>query len=669
MRRILGKAGLSCLVLAGLYSFCACGSSNSTSKGPASGGSSGTSGSADAHDAGPDVLSGPVGTISTWTASAGRKVQPTTAPATTNAITVSSVRAAYVGSQLVVHGGSGHLQGVTATLAADLSDGAGHTLPKTEIALYREYNVDFTGLDKDITVGNSPAPASSPTQDSVVPDPLVPLLDPDSGANVGQPFDVAENTNVALFVDVHVPKGLAAGKYTGSVHVAANSGGASDIPITVTVYGIDLPDMRTVSTHFKMSLDSLIDFHPNVSACSGSGADSCYLDTNKAETKTLIKKYEELAHEHRIDAGQYLASQPTDGCKIPTDAEWQAYDNEMSPYMDGSYFKDGVGSGRYDTPFTPGQTYGVDGTCNQAQYTALATAWATHLTSKGWFPTMPNGGFGAVAYAFDEPLAAGGDVKAVLNKIVLNAGWLESSVSGSPSPWKAHIIDTVSPIAQTTQQVPATTPLLDPALGVYVVNLPEYGAGYQPWYGASDWQSKLFPQGIALWFYESNSVPPPYPTFATNTLDANEPVIMMWGSWYEKATGFLYWDISNWDESKDVWGVEDKFGKTGDGVLIYPGNHNGQKPGVGSPADVTYDGPIASYRLKMIRQGLQDWALFNYAATKGLTSAVQTQVKTVYTQLGGTSPAPANAPYWQTDDTKMDAARTAVINAILGAHH
>ncbi|HEY3818164.1 MAG TPA: hypothetical protein VGL81_13385, partial [Polyangiaceae bacterium] len=45
---------------------------------------------------------------------------------------------------------------------------------------------------------------------------------------------------------------------------------------------------------------------------------------------------------------------------------------------------------------------------------------------------------------------------------------------------------------------------------------------------------------------------------------------------------------------------------------------------------------VPSYRLKMIRQGLQDWALFRYADSQGLTSFVQQQVATVYTQLGGT---------------------------------
>jgi hypothetical protein len=45
----------------------------------------------------------------------------------------------------------------------------------------------------------------------------------------------------------------------------------------------------------------------------------------------------------------------------------------------------------------------------------------------------------------------------------------------------------------------------------------------------------------------------PYPAFATNTLLGMEPQMLMWGSWYEGATGFLYWDMADWAAS-DPWG-------------------------------------------------------------------------------------------------------------------
>ena len=622
------------------------------------GGSGGPSG-----DGGPDVLAGPTGSLSVWTATPGRKVQPTTAPGTATSINVETYRDAWVSAQLVVQGTGGHLQGVTASVDADLTDGQGHTLTRDNVTLFLEYFIDYSSVQSSIGTGNVPVPASSPTQDGSLADPLVPLVDPYSGSNAGQPFDVAEGTNQPLFVDVHVPKGLTAGTYSGTVHVEAASGGATDVPISVTVWAFDLPDMRSVTTHFKMSINDLYYYHAGVSTCSGG---SCYLDTTSAQTQTLLQRYEDLAHAHRIDTGQALASPPVNGCTPPADSDWAAYDAAMGPYMDGTYFTDGIPSSRFDVPFSPGQTFGIDGTCNQSQYEALSSAWASHLTSKGWFPAPTGGGFGAVAYAYDEPLAASSntsDVQTILNQIVQDSSWLQAGASGSPSPWKAHVIDTTSPIAAPAN--PATTPLLDPALGVFVVSLPLYGDVWQPFYGRQQWQQSpdLFSQGLQLWFYTSNSVLPPYPTFASNTLDALEPVIMMWGSWYEEATGFLYWDIADWS-SKDPWGPETDYGMTGDGVLIYPGNHDGTMAPVGSPSQVSIDGPVPSYRLKMIRQGLQDWALFRYADSQGLTSFVQQQVATVYTQFGGGGPAPAGSPYWTTDESAMAAIRAAVVSKV-----
>ena len=77
------------------------------------------------------------------------------------------------------------------------------------------------------------------------------------------------------------------------------------------------------------------------------------------------------------------------------------------------------------------------------------------------------------------------------------------------------------------------------------------------------------------------------------------------------------------------------------------------------------DGPIPSYRLKRIRQGLQDWALFRYADSLGLTTFVQQQVDTVYTQLGSATNAPEGT-CWTSDESKLSTIRAAVVAKILG---
>jgi hypothetical protein len=265
------------------------------------------------------------------------------------------------------------------------------------------------------------------------------------------------------------------------------------------------------------------------------------------------------------------------------------------------------------------------------------------LRNKGWFEK-------AIAYAYDEP------PQGALPLIAKASDWLQK---GDPG-WKGRVMDTMAPNAQNAA-------LVTPAIGIFTVSLPLYDtwSGNYANYGRAEWPS-LFAQGAELWFYTANAVLPPYPTISTDTLDGFEPLIQLWGAWYEKATGFLYWDTTSWDDM-DPWGPSNKWYLPGDGVLLYPGNHDGTLAPVGSPDGVAIDGPIPSYRLKMLRQGLQDWALFRLADKMGLTSAAQKQVSTVYTQLGGCSscPLPASGFNWKTDDAAMDAAREAVVQAIL----
>jgi len=442
-----------------------------------------------------------------------------------------------------------------------------------------------------------------------------------------------------LWLDVHVPKGTPAGAYAGSLTVTATQGSSATVPVSVTVWPIDLPDMQSVTTHFKMSTNDLLQYHKGIYSCSGS---NCWLDFTP-EARTLVKRYEELAHAHRIDTAQSFVVMPDNGCAAPTD--WTDYDTAMAPYMNGAYWSDAVPSSRLETPFSPGVTWGLEARCTQAEYTALASAWAAHLKAKGWFNK-------AIVYAADEP------EDSQYPDIARNSAWMQA---GDPD-WKAHIMDTTSP-------TPSNVSTLNPALGIYCCAL----AWYDNWndhgaiYGRKDWPG-LLSQGIQLWFYESNAQDPPYVTFASNTLDGLEPTIMMWGAWYEHATGFLYWDIAAWTLD-DPWGPTIGFNKTGDGVLLYPGNHDGAMAPIGSPADVVVDGPIPSQRLKMVRQGLQDWALFQLAEQKGFATQARAAVAKVYSQLGGCTysgcPAPAGGFFWKSDEALLAEVRSEIAALLL----
>jgi hypothetical protein len=583
--------------------------------------------------------------LNVWTSSPAAKIQPTTHPGIEKTIVLEGALGSYESYQVVVSASTA-LTGVNAS-ASDLTDSAGHRILSSNLTFFREAFIDFTGVVEN-EPGNQPAPKNSPTGDNRVPDPLIPFMDPYTpGRAVGAPFNVAAGQNQPVWLDVYIPADAIAGTYTGTITVTASQYAPAHIPIALTVWKFTLPDMNTITTYFGMHIDPVVEYYSGTSACAGS---NCWLDWNSPRARMIVKRYEELLHEHRATTWPNFIPDPQGGsCTAP--ASWTSYDNALQPYLDGSYWKDGIPSSWINTPFSPGVSWGLEINCSQAQYTAIAQAWAAHLKAKGWFNK-------ALVYAYDEPPVS------ALAGIAQQSAWMQN---GDPG-WKAHIMDTVSPR-------PSNVGILNPALGIYTVAL----SGYDHWssdstiqanqipYGRANWPS-LFSQGIQLWFYESNAQSAPYPTFATNTLLGYEPRIMLWGAWYEQATGFLLWDTTA-ATLNNPWGPNVAWGKSGDGVLIYPGNHNGQLAPAGSPSDVAIDGPIPSYRLKMVRSGLQDWALFRMAEQYGLATFARNQVSMVYGQLGGCEwqgclPKINGEFFWKTDEALMQLARRNIAQAI-----
>ena len=567
-----------------------------------------------------DDSSGPV--VSYWTQGIGRKVQPTSIPGTSTTITLEAPRDSYESWQIVVFPESGASLADVALEPSDLSDGAGHTLAKANLTLYRQFFIDFSAASP--RYGSLPVPSKSPTGDPNLPDPLIPLLDPYT--QVASTFAVNAGKVQPVWLDVHVPKDAVAGSYSGSIRIRARGHTSVLVPLTLKVYAVDLPNMREVVTRFRMDTSLLGVFH----ASAGS---------------SLVKRYEELVHTHRIDIGPRSTS-PSSACTGTID--FTGWDAAMTPYMDGTYWSDGVPGSWVDAPFEPGTNWGLQ-TCSASQYTDRARLWAAHLKTKGWFDR-------ALSYASDEPEASS-TPDAALAAIAVQT---QQMVAGDPD-WKWHIMDTICPSA-------SNFPIVGSSMGVFVCSPVSYSNWNTPdkpaRFGPTEW-TPLWAQGYKLWFYESNSNVPPWPTFTNNTLDGFEPRILMWGAWYEQATGFLYYQISEWASAATAWGINDKFTKPGDGVLIYPGNHDGSGH-VGSPADVAIDGPVPSYRLKVVRAGVQDWALFRLADRLGLGSVVRTEVAKAYRQMGACLSTGCAKPefYWKTDEVLLNTIRHTVLEAI-----
>ncbi len=112
--------------------------------------------------------------------------------------------------------------------------------------------------------------------------------------------------------------------------------------------------------------------------------------------------------------------------------------------------------------------------------------------------------------------------------------------------------------------------------------------------------------------------------------------ILAWQCAAQNLQGLLYWDTIHWGAERDPWTDPGTFTEpgavyNGDGCLLYPSAH----------------GPVASLRLKWLRDGMEDHCLIQLAKSKGLASLAETEVSQIARGIVD----------WDADPTALLAAR------------
>jgi hypothetical protein len=530
-------------------------------------------------------------------APATRKVLPDTPFPTETAAYLRAARNEWEGVQLVVRG-DGPLTGLDVTAGALQHCQIDATLPADGIRLYREVFLDI----------EQPSPISVTYHERVAgryPDPLVPLRDPhDPGAPAGAPFDLDEGEVAVVFVDVYVPADAEPALYQGTLTVTADGEEAVAVPLSVTVWPFELPASRSMATSYGFSDNQIRKFH--------GGPDGDPPDGYQE----IVDRYIEELHVHRIDrtnvGGSLDFEFDDEGALLPVD--WSEYDAAVGPYLDGSRFADGVGVNRFNVGrFRPGAGLG---SWTEDQYAQAAAAFAEHLDDNGWWDH-------AYVYSTDEPWLNGGE--ATYEQIHEDA----QRLFAASELWRGHILVTS-----------AYYPTVDGDIGIWCPVTPMFADYFYPegWYEDAAFYSARPDE--ELWFYACNANLPPYAGYDIDAAIGYEPRIVKWGAWMEGASGFLYWRTNYWvaDDPWNEWANWDYFGplfsRNGDGFLLYPGDHDGSAGGLGSPADVALDGPIPSYRLKQVRDGMEDWELFALCTDLGGGDYAREQVGRAYVRFG-----------------------------------
>ncbi len=490
------------------------------------------------------------------------------------------------------------LEGINAALS-DFADGKGNIIAASNAKFYREHYLNIVEPSNGGVTNHERAAG-------LYPDPLIPFTDPYKEGNVpvGAPFNLAANETGAIFIDIRVPTETPPGKYTGKLTVTASGKEPAVFDIIINVWEFAVPKERNVATAFGYGGGAPRGFHGGPAGDPKPGYDEIW------------KRYFQSMHEHRIDpqdAGDKIEFKfDADGKLIPPD--FSKFDAAAAPFVDGTMFDDGAGMARFNVDyFRPGSG---QGSMTEEQWGNAASALADHLEAKGWMKKV-------YLYSVDEPWMNGGD--AAFKQIAKDVDIL---VKYNPL-WKNKPLVT----GPFQEQIAGR-------MGIWCPVTPMY----EKWFYDNKPDRSVYAARLAmgeeLWFYVCNANFPPYAGYDIDTAIGYEPRIVKWGSWYEGATGFLYWRMSYWvdDDPWNVWRNVKAFtsigARNGDGFLFYPGDHDGTAGGKGSPAGISIDGPIVSYRMKQIRDGLEDWEMFITLDKLGGRDYAKKQVSRAYTQFG-----------------------------------
>jgi len=305
--------------------------------------------------------------------------------------------------------------------------------------------------------------------------------------------------------------------------------------------------------------------------------------TNDKALFDLTAVYEKAGLLHRLTLDGSSGVQPvitTNGGKVRID--WENYDRHVEPLMAGQVLS------------KTEPLYGAKATTVTLRTPALLLRtpdeqidyWrqaAQHFRQKGWFDRLFN-------YLWDEPKKANYAEMTRIGQIVRQADPAVRNLVTAPlHPEWTGFIDIWTPVINCFERKPRQSDYCDPMID---------RVGY----------NQEVSKGKHLWWYQACSSHGCYivggeyfrdwPSYMIDH-DSVRNRVMEWMTWKYGIEGELYFSTDEAYGQRDPWQDVRLFGGNGDGTLFYPGTPDV----VGGKTHI----PIESIRLKLIREGLEDY--------------------------------------------------------------
>lgn len=497
--------------------------------------------------------------FSWWVENPLEKIRPFN-PAPLNATKVVELWAArneFEPFQIALRSEAGDVPGLDVDVS-DLRTSQGAQIGKSNITVYFEHFLDLI------------RPSSDEGGVGPWPDALIPRVDRYAGERRNAfPFDLPRGRTQPLWVDVFVPANASSGQYSGKLRISAGGKVIATVPIQLTVWLFALPSTSSLKSSFGFNGVTALKQHRG-------------RYTEDADLYAITRVYTKAALMHRLSIHGGSQAPPhweSESGRVKVD--WSAYDAEVGPSLDGELLS-------RDEPLTGARSTSVEvrgpaGDPSEEQRAQYLAAWTSHFEKKGWLDRL-------FLYLWDEPSQK--DFAKVLD--------LGRSVRKA------------DPRIRNLVTVPFT-PALEDVVNIWVplVNCLERKPGFADFCADAPPLDSYQRMGAhaSVWIYQScashgcNLIGGPYfrgwPSYMIDASGAANRV-MEWVSWKFKIEGELHFSMNEaYGSIADPWVNVRLVGGNGDGTLFYPGTPSR----IGGRTDI----PIESIRLKLIREGMEDY--------------------------------------------------------------
>jgi hypothetical protein len=329
--------------------------------------------------------------------------------------------------------------------------------------------------------------------------------------------------------------------------------------------------------------------------------------TDDNDVRRITYTYQESALLHRISIHGGTMKPPPytrDGQRVKID--WPNYDAEVAPFLDGTAL-------RHHDPLI-----GAKATTIDVRFGAEVPSdelklqywreFARHFHDKGWFDRLFD-------YVWDEPRKQDSPAVAEKARLVHSADpAIRNMITAPLTPSWIGLIDIWTPLINCFERRAGFEQFCDPAAD---------RAAYEP----------EMKKGKSLWWYQScashgcNTIGGTYFTGWPSYMIDVSPVanrIMEWITWKYGVQGELYYSmVEAYNQSGTPWEDVNRFSGNGDGTLFYPGTPDR----IGGKNQI----PIESIRLKLIREGLEDYEYLHMLGSSPIAAdAVKSLIHSTY---------------------------------------